>query len=128
MGERYGRKMLHGVMKAKGINVGETKIGKILGEINPEAQRKRQNVAVRSLNPKVYNAEYFGHKIHYDQNEKLGMFGVVHVCARDGFSGKIVGHATMARKSNLVIYEEIYRLMITFSIYKNYAFRISQIF
>ena len=46
------------------------------------------------------------------------MFGVVHVCARDGFSGKIVGHATMARKSNLVIYEEIYRLMITFSIYK----------
>ena len=51
-------------MKAKGINVGETKIGKILGEINPEAQRKRQNVAGRSLNPKVYNAEYFGHKIH----------------------------------------------------------------
>ena len=115
-------------MKAKGINVGETKIGKILGEINPEAQRKRQNVAGRSLNPKVYNAEYFGHKIHYDQNEKLGMFGVVHVCARDGFSGKIVGHATMARKNNLVIYEEIYRLMITFSIYKNDVFCISQIF
>ena len=21
----------------------------------------------------VYSAEYFGHKIHYDQNEKLGM-------------------------------------------------------
>ena len=128
MGESYGRKMLHGVMKAKGINVGETKIGKILGEISPEAQRKRKNVAGRSLNPKVYNAEYFDHKIHYDQNEKLGIFGVVHVCARDEFSGKIVGHATMARKSNLVIYEEIYRLMITFSVYKNYAFRISQIF
>ena len=97
-------------MKAKGINVGEAKIGKILGEINPEAQRKRQNVAGRSLNPKVYNAEHFGHKIYYDQNEKLGTFGVVHVCARDGFSSKIVRHATMAR---------IYRLMITFSIYKN---------
>ena len=86
-------------MKAKGINVGETKIGKILGEINPEAQRKRQKVAGRSLNPKVYNAEYFSHKICYDQIEKLGMFGVVHVCARDGFSGKIVGYATMARKT-----------------------------
>ena len=86
-------------MRAKGINVGETKIGKILGEINPEAQIKRQNVAGCSLNPKVYNAEYFGHKVHYDQNEKLGMFGVVHVCARDGFSGKIVGYATMARKT-----------------------------
>ena len=57
-------------MKAKG------KIGKILGEINPEAQRKRQNVAGQLLNPKTYNAEYFGHKIHYNQNEKLGMFGV----------------------------------------------------
>ena len=64
MGESYDRKMLHGVMKAKGINVGEAKIGKILDEINPEAQRKRQNVAGRSLNPKVYNVEYFGHKIY----------------------------------------------------------------
>ena len=115
-------------MKAKGINVGETKIGKILGEINPEAQRNRRNVAGRSLNPKVYNAEHFGHKTHYDQCEKLGKFGVVHVCARDGFPGNLVGHATIARKSNLVIYEEIYRLMIAFSIYKNYAFWISQIF
>ena len=44
MGERYGRKMLHGVMKTKEINIGETKIGTILGEINSEAQRKRQNV------------------------------------------------------------------------------------
>ena len=47
-------------MKAKGINISETKTGKILCEINPEAQRKRQNVANRSLNPKVYNAKYFG--------------------------------------------------------------------
>ena len=124
----YGRKMMHGVMKVKGINVGKTKIGKILGEINPEAQRKRQNVAGRSLNPKVYNAEYFSHKICYDQIEKLRMFGVVHVCARDGFSGKIVGHATMARKNNVLIYAEIYRIMTTFFIYKNDVFRISQIF
>ena len=33
--------MMHGVLNAKKINVGETKIGKILGEINPEAQRDR---------------------------------------------------------------------------------------
>ena len=95
VGESYSRKMMHGVMKAKG------KIGKILGQINPEAQRKRQNVAGHLLNPKTYIAEYFGHKIHYNQNEKLGMFGVFHVCPRDGFSGKIVGHATMARKKQL---------------------------
>ena len=99
-----------------------------MGEVSPEAERKRRNVVRCSLNPKVYNAEYFGHKNHYGQSEKLGMFGDTHMCTRDGSPGKIVGHATMARNSNLVIYEEINRLMIAFSIYKNYAFWISQIF
>ena len=37
------------------------KLVKILFEINPEAQRKRQNVDSGSLNPMVYNAKYFGH-------------------------------------------------------------------
>ena len=81
VGKNYGRKMMHGVMKAKGINVSETKIGKLLGEINSEPQTKRQNVACCSLNPKVYSTKHFGNKIHYDQNEKLEMFGFVHVCA-----------------------------------------------
>ena len=81
VGENYGRKMMHGVKKAKEINVGETKTGKLLGKINSEVQTKRQNVLSFSLNPKVYNDKYFGYKIHYDQNEKLGMFGFVHVCA-----------------------------------------------
>ena len=60
-GRKNGRKMIHGVMKAKGINVSETKFGKTLSEINPEAQSNRRNVAGRSLNPKVYNAKYFGY-------------------------------------------------------------------
>ena len=101
--------MLTGTLRSKGSLVGETKIGKILKEINPNAQKAREYSAGRSLNPKVYKADYFGHKIHYDQNEKLGMYGVVHVCARDGYSGKIVGHATMAKKNNIVIYNEIHR-------------------
>ena len=63
------------------MNVGETKTGKLLGEINSEAQTKRQNSDSCSLNPKVYSTEYFGDKIYYDQNEKLGMFRFVHVCA-----------------------------------------------
>ena len=53
MREKYGRKMMHGVMKDKGINIGETKTGKTLCEINPEA--RRSNVGGRSLNVKVYN-------------------------------------------------------------------------
>ena len=30
-------------------------------------------------------AEYVGHKLHVDQNEKMVMFGVTHVMAIDGF-------------------------------------------
>ena len=40
LGENYSRKLMHGVMKVKRINVGETKIGTILGEIKPEAQKR----------------------------------------------------------------------------------------
>lgn len=50
-----------------------------------------------------------GHELHLDQNEKPGMFGVVHVLAVDGYSSKIVAHSTMPVKNNLVIYEDVYR-------------------
>lgn len=50
-----------------------------------------------------------GHKLHLDQNEKLGMFGVTHVLGVDGYSSKIVAHSTMPVKNNLVIYEDVYR-------------------
>ena len=41
VGENFGCKIMYGVKKAKGINVGETKISKLLSEINSEAQTKR---------------------------------------------------------------------------------------
>ena len=62
------------------------------------------------------------------QWNKLGMFRFAHVCAWDGFSGKIVEYATMAKKNRLVIYEEVYSLMTAFFIYKGNIFRISQVF
>jgi len=93
--------MLTGVLRSRGLKIGENKVGNVLREINPTAHNTR-------LNPKIYKADYFGHKIHYDQNEKLAMYGVVHVCARDGYSGMIVGYATMSKKNNIVIYQEIY--------------------
>jgi len=37
------------------------------------------------------------------------MFGVTHICARDGFSGFIVAFVTMPIKNNVEIYEHIYR-------------------
>ena len=56
-----------------------------------------------------YSADYYGHKIHLDQNEKVAMFGATHVIAVDGFSSRIVGHSTMPVKNNLTIYDDVYR-------------------
>ncbi len=63
----------------------------------------------RQVNPIPYTATYFGEKLHIDQNEKLIMYGVTHVCAIDGFSGKIVGFVSMAVKNNPIIYEKLYK-------------------
>ena len=101
--------MLTDALLINGIHVGETKIEKFLKEFNPNAQKARQYSAGRSLNPKVYKAYYFGYKIHYDQKEKLGIYEIVHLCSWDGYSGKIVGHTTMAKKPNIIIYIEIYK-------------------
>lgn len=60
-------------------------------------------------NQHIYVARYFGHKLHIDQNEKLVMFGVTYVLARDGYSGKIVGSSVMSTKNNMTIYDEVYR-------------------
>ena len=90
-----------GCLRSKGIPLSERKVGRALKSICPKAQAERQVRAGRSLNPKVYNADYFGHKLHVDQNEKLVMYGVTHVVARDGYSGMIVGFTTMPIKNNL---------------------------
>lgn len=61
----------------------------------------------RNLNPIPYNAQYFGHKLHMDQNEKIAMFGATHVLAVDGYSGKIVAWKSMPVKNNLIIYDSV---------------------
>ena len=55
--------------------------------------------AGRLSNARVYSVEYFGHKNHFDQNGKLGMYRAVHVCTRDGYSGIIVKFAAMPMKN-----------------------------
>ena len=61
------------------------------------------------MNPIPYRADYFGHKLHIDENEKLVMFGVTHICAVDSYSGKIVEFVTMPVKNNVKIYAHLFR-------------------
>lgn len=103
--------MVTGYLRSRSLYVGERQVGRCLAKVAPKFHKQRKNRAEQLKNPLPYSAEYFGHKLHIDQNEKLNMYGVVHVCAVDGYSGMIVSHALMPVKNNLIIYEHIYRLV-----------------
>ena len=92
------------------LRVGHNRVGRALASVAPQHHERRQTNTARMVNPIPYRADYFGHKIHYDQNEKLVMYGVTHVIAIDGHSRFIVAHSTMPIKNNAIIYDEVYRL------------------
>ena len=95
--------------KSNAITVSERTVGSSLVRIAPSYHHQRQDSAKQQLNHIPYQVDYFGHKLHVDQNEKLVMYGVVYVCATDGYSGKVVSHALMPVKKNLFIYDNIFR-------------------
>lgn len=98
-----------GFLSSQGFRISQLRVGKSLRRVNPLHHSRRRNATHRSINPIPYTARYFGEKLHVDQNEKLIAFGVTHVCAVDGFSGKIVGFISMPVKSNTIIYDKLYR-------------------
>ena len=111
----YGRKSMTGllVLASNGLRVGESRVGESLRQVNPSYQHARRTATARQMNPMPYRADFFGHKLHIDQNEKLVMFGVTHICAVDGYSGKIVGFVTMPVKNNVEIYTHLFRSALT---------------
>ena len=106
--------MLKGALESNGIKVSEGRVAASLQRVAPIQYEQRRHDAMDKLNPSPYIALYFGHKLHLDQNEKLKMFGVTHVIAKDGFSGKIVGYSTMPVKNNVAIYESVFRYTCMF--------------
>lgn len=54
----------------------------------------------------------FGEKLHFDQNEKLVMYGAVHAVAIDGYSWNFVGFCTMRRKNAITIFGAIFQPLL----------------
>ena len=87
--------------------VGEQRVRSATTSVTPVYIQQRQQHTYHQLNPVPYYAEYFGHKIHI--NEKLIRFGVTHVAASDGYSGKLLGIISMPVKNCKTIYDQLYR-------------------
>ncbi|KXJ05648.1 hypothetical protein AC249_AIPGENE8359 [Exaiptasia diaphana] len=109
VGPTYGRKMIKGKLEVENIRVHDKRISASLARVTPGYQQLRRQNTARQVNLLPYNAHYFGHKVHYDQNEKLVMYGCTSVMAVDGYSNTILGIATMPIKNNLEIYRCLYR-------------------
>ena len=104
----YGRKIMMGRLRRMGVSKSERKVGNALKKICPSTQAELCIQSGRLFNPKVYKEDYFGHKLHVDQNGKLVIYGVIHVVARDGYSRMITGYTTMIIKRNLAIFKKCF--------------------
>ena len=71
-----------GHLTSEGLRMSETRVGKSLSRQNPSYHQACRTATARQMNPVPYRADYFGHKLHIDQNEKLVMYGVTRVCDR----------------------------------------------
>ena len=106
VGPSYGRRTLTGLLRSEGIIVGEQRVRASMRRITPSYIEQRRRQTYSQFNPTPYYAEYYGHKMHIDQNEKLVQFGVTHVAAS---SGKLLGIITMPVKNPVLIYDDLFR-------------------
>ena len=66
--------MVKGYLNSCGITAGEKRIGRALSLVSPVYQAQTNCNTARQISPSPYHADYFGHKLHLDQNEKLRMY------------------------------------------------------
>jgi len=90
--------MMTGLLSSHGMHVDQQRVGQSLKRVSPGYQQARQAATAHQTNPVPHHADYAGHKLHIDQNEKLVMYGVTHIAALDRYSGMIVGFVSMPIK------------------------------
>ena len=108
VGPIYGRKLMAGYLRQKlGTAIGQNRVRAALAKVHPSNHRKRQNKSERQANPIPYRTDYFGHKLHLDQDKKLVMYGVTHAVTIDRHSH--FAASTSPIESNILVYDQIYR-------------------
>ena len=101
--------MIKGKLESENIKVHDKRISESLRRVTPEYHQQRVQNTAKLPNPKPYKANYFGHKFHLDQNEKLVMYGCTSVLAVDGYSGQVLAISSMPVKNNVEIYRSAFR-------------------
>ena len=89
VGPVYGRKTMTGLLASQGFRVSQARVGESLRRTNPQYHQKRCTSAAARLNPFPYTADYFGHKVHVDQNEKLVMYEWLMSVQKMGTAGRL---------------------------------------
>ena len=69
-----------GLLASQGLRISEHRVDQSLSRTNPAYHHARRTATDRQVNLTPYQANYFGHKLHIDQNEKRVMYGVTRVC------------------------------------------------
>lgn len=100
--------MLKGYMLSRGFSILEGHLRSGVPQIAGPQRIQRQLGQVDCTNPCLYHADYFSEKLHIDQNEKLSMYGVTYLVARDGYSGKISTGAVMPHENNITMYDKAF--------------------
>ena len=104
VGPTYGRKMMTGSDRSKGLALSGKQMSKSLRPVNLVNHAKRREDTARRTNPVPYYAPYYGNKLHCDQNEKLGMYGCTFYALSDGCSSRIIRLFSMPKKNAVIIY------------------------
>ena len=69
-GSSYERKMITGYLRQKhNVFIAEKRVDSTLPMVSPQFRAQRRTTTAVNLIP--YRADFFGHKLHIDQNENL---------------------------------------------------------
>ena len=80
VGHAYGRRTMQGLLRANGLVVSQARIAASLRRVAPLQYHARCVNTSRMLNPSPYQAFHYGQKLHLDQNEKIGRYGITRDC------------------------------------------------